>query len=172
MFSMHMTQLKEPRRISKKEKPLKFSEQMNNTISTPTHSSGSHQTMKSKETVDPDAYEDINYSNRYTVDRDSKPLNDLNEESKIGPEQRIFQQSDEECPQSSQKKMKHDRSRLSTIKFSPEEDFADDDYSNYEGDLSIDFEAIELVNKLEREEGKRKEEFPESARSLEAVNNF
>ena len=54
--------------------------------------------------------------------------------------------------------MKRDRSRLSTIKFSPEEDLADDDYSNYEGDLSIDFEAIELVNKLEREEGKRKED--------------
>ena len=68
--------------------------------------------------------------------------------------------------------MKNDRSRLSTIKFSPEEDLADDDYSNYEGDLSIDFEAIELVNKLEREEGKRKEDFPESARSVEPVKNF
>ena len=56
--------------------------------------------------------------------------------------------------------MKRVRSRLSTIKFSPEEDNADE-LSEDEGDLSIDYDAIELVKNLELNDGRSKDEFIE-----------
>ena len=56
--------------------------------------------------------------------------------------------------------MKRVRSRLSTIKFAPEEDNASE-LSEYEGDLSIDYDAIELVKNLELNDGRSKDKFIE-----------
>ena len=56
--------------------------------------------------------------------------------------------------------MKRVRSRLSTIKFTPEEENADE-LSEDEVDLSIDYDAIELVKNLELNDGRSKDEFIE-----------
>ena len=139
MFSMRMT----------------LPTQLNSSTTRPSNSSGSNKTAQSKDKDKVESSsEDLNVSSRYKVARERQPLK---EKSKIGTLEIISgsECSDEESYQSSQRKMKRVRSRLSTIKqYNPNEDSVDDE-SDVEGDLSIDYEAIELINNLEREEGKR-----------------
>jgi len=65
----------------------------------------------------------------------------------------FYSLKEESKSSSSKRRVASARSRLSTIKFDAEEiDDDDDQMSDYEMDLSIDNEAIELVQDLEKKD--------------------
>ena len=98
--------------------------------------------------------ESVNTS-RYPTVSESKPLTQvgIGKFEIVEMDSSFYSLKEESKSSSSKRRVASARSRLSTIKFDAEEiDDDDDQMSDYEMDLSIDNEAIELVQDLEKKD--------------------